>query len=260
MKEEVLGIIQETLQEAGLVVKRAENADLQADAEFLDASVSSLKKPVMYHALISADVRDQVIYLYETLDGVNGEFASKKLKRIVSKPFGKTEVVRLSVGSIVKSLRSAVADPWKVRLVNSVQKVEFAKGGFDFTPVEEPVVVPEIVIENIVEPEIPSFNAWSESAKETSVEERLEEPIRPNTEKTEINLFYLAWIVIFVIAGMVLNTSPLGYVIGFLVWVVFLYLNRKYNENPGLRIGLWLACGGLMLIIAYLTLMTQETP
>lgn len=260
MKEEVLGIIQETLQEAGLVVKRAENADLQADAEFLDASVSSIKKPVVYHALISADIRDQVIYLYETLDGVNGEFAAKKLKRIVSKPFGKTEVVRLNVGSIVKSLRGAVADPWKVRLVNSVQKVEFAKGGFDFTPTEEPIVAPVAEIETIVEPEIPSFNAWSETAKETIAEERVVEPIRTSTEKMEINLFYLAWIVIFVIAGMVLNTSPLGYVIGFAVWTVFLYLHRKYAENLGLRIGLWLACGGLMLIIAYLTLMTQETP
>lgn len=260
MKEEVLGIIQETLQEAGLVVKRAENADLQADAEFLDASVSSIKKPVVYHALISADIRDQVIYLYETLDGVNGEFAAKKLKRIVSKPFGKTEVVRLNVGSIVRSLRGAVADPWKVRLVNSVQKVEFAKGGFDFTPTDEPVVAPVVEIETIAEPEIPSFNVWSETAKETIVEERVVEPIRTSTEKMEINLFYLAWVVIFVIAGMVLNTSPLGYVIGFAVWTVFLYLHRKYAENLGLRIGLWLACGGLMLIIAYLTLMTQETP
>lgn len=238
MKESILERLRETLQSIGLIVTNPPDADLKAEGTFLDATWTSSKKPVEYRILVSADVRDQSVYVYETLDGQNENIASKKVKRIVAKPFGSTEVLRMEIGDIVKKMRSAVDEEgWKVKSVNTLQKVAFAQGGFEL--VEPPT--------DTIEIEIPKFTTSSESDSDVPVERKM-------SRRYELPVFYLGEIVVFVLFGMILNTQTYGYFIGLAVWSFFLFLNRKYRADIPLRVVLWIFCGALLLSIAYFTL------
>ncbi|MGB7594987.1 MAG: hypothetical protein WBL80_05450 [Erysipelotrichaceae bacterium] len=235
MKDAILATIQETMQELGLVVKPAENADLFGEAEFLDASFTSSKKPIAYKVWVSADTRDQTVYLYETADGVNENIAAKKVKRIISKPYGRTEIVRMILGDIPKAVKSALGEEWKVRSVNSVQKVEFAKGGFELFEKVEPEA----------EIEIPVFKAHVEEVQESR-------PIR--LERSDVNLYYLGLVVMFMLIGMVLDITSVGYIAGLSVWVVFLFVHRHYKQQLTIRIFAWVVCLILLMGILYLTI------
>jgi hypothetical protein len=235
MKDAILGIIQETLQSSGLVVKISESADLIAEAEFLDAAFSFGKKLLTYRVLVSADTRDQTVYLYETLDGSNSNIASRKLKRIIHKPYDKPEVVRIQIADIGKALKAALGDEWKVKSVNSPQKVEFAKGGFALSEEPEPVT----------EFEIPVFKPRIEDVAEPT-------PIR--LEKSDVNLYYMGLVVMFMLSGMILGIQSLGYIIGLAAWVIFLLLHRRFKNNLPINIGLWIACAAVLSLIVYLTM------
>jgi len=235
MKDAILGIIQETMQELGLVVKPAENADLFGEAEFLDASFTSSKKPIVYQVWVSADTRDQTVYLYETADGVNENITSKKVKRIISKPYGKTEIVRMILGDIPKALKTSLGEDWKVKSVNSPQKVEFAKGGFELFEKVEPET----------EIEIPVFKPHIEEIEESH-------PIR--LDRTDVNLYYLGLVVMFMLIGMVLDITSIGYIAGLSVWVVFLFVHRHYKKQFMVRIFAWVCCLIILMGIIYLTI------
>jgi len=238
MKETILERLRETLQSVGLIVTSTPDADIQAEGTFLDATWTSSKKPVEYKILVSADVRDQSVYFYETLDGQNENITGKKVKRIVTKPFGSTEIVRLEIGDISKKMRSAIdEDGWKVKSVNNPQKVAYAQGGFAL--VEPP--------SDTIEIEIPKFKPSTES-------ETFEPIVKTYSQRTELPVFYLGEIVVFVLFGMILNTQTYGYFIGLAVWLIFLLFNRKYREDIPLRVVLWILCGALLLSIAYFTL------
>lgn len=235
MKDAILGIIQETMQELGLVVKPAENADLFGETEFLDASFTSSKKPIVYQVWVSADTRDQTVYLYETADGVNENIASKKVKRIIGKPYGSTEIVRMILGDIPKALKSALGEEWKVKSVNSVQKVEFAKGGFELFEKIEPET----------EIEIPVFKPHIAETEEPH-------PIR--LERTDVNLYYLGLVVMFMLVGMVLDITSVGYITGLGVWIAFLFIHRHYKKQLVIRVFAWVVCLILLMGILYLTI------
>jgi hypothetical protein len=235
MKDAILSILQETMQTCGLVVKPAENADWIGEAEFLDASYSASKKPVQYRVLVSADTRDLTVYLYETVDGNNENIALRKVKRIVSKPYGKTEVVRMLLGDIPKAMKMALDDTWKVKSVNTPQKVEFAKGGFE---------LPEIV-EPEVEVEIPVFKPHVEE---------IESPRPLLLDRTDVNIYYLGLVVMFMLIGMVLDITSIGYIIGLSVWVVFLIMHRYLKEKLTVRFSVWVLCTLLLSGILYLTM------
>ena len=235
MKEAILSTLQETMQAFGIVVKPAENADLYGEAEFLDASFTASKKPVVYQVRVSADTRDQTVYIYETVDGNNRNFAAKKVKRIVSKPFDITEVVRFTFGDIPKAMKTALGEEWKVKSVNSPQKVEFAKGGFDLYEKTEPEA----------EAEIPVFKAHvAESA----------EPHPVRLERSDVNMYYLGLVVLFMLIGMVLDITSVGYITGLIVWFVFLFVHRHYKNQLTFRILAWVLCLILLLVIIYLTI------
>lgn len=235
MKDAILDTLRETMQELGLVVKPAENADLIGEAEFLDASFTSSKKPIMYQVWVSADTRDQTVYLYETADGKNENITSKKMKRIVSKPYGITDVVRFTLGDIPKTMKTALGESWKVKSVNTLQKVEFAKGGFELLG----DVAPE------AEAEIPVFKTFIE-------ESEAPRPIR--FERSDVNMYYLGLVVLFMLVSMVLDIKSVGYIVGLSVWVVFLFIQRKVKNKRAISIGVWMLCLILLMGIAYLTI------
>jgi hypothetical protein len=235
MKDAILSTLQETMQEFGIVVKAADNADLFGEAEFLDASFTSSKKPIAYQVLLSADTRDQTVYLYETADGKNDKIAAKKAKRIVGQPYGITEVVRFSLGDIAKAMKTSLGEPWKVKSVNTPQKVEFAKGGFELFENKEPET----------EIEIPVFKPY---VKE------IEEPRPIRLERSDVNMYYLGLVVLFMLIGMVLDITSLGYIAGLCVWVVFLFIHRHFKSKLTFRIGAWVLCGILLTGIIYLTI------
>jgi len=235
MKDAILGIIQETMQELGLVVKPVESADLFGEAEFLDASFTASKKPIVYQVWVSADTRDQTVYLYETADGVNENIASKKVKRIISKPYGRTEIVRMILSDIPKALKTSLGEEWKVKSVNSPQKVEFAKGGFELYEKSEPEI----------EIEIPVFKPHIEEVEEPH-------PIR--VDRTDVNMYYLGLVVLFMLIGMVLDITSVGYIAGLGIWIVFLFVHRYYKQQLTIRIFAWGLCLILLMGIIYLTI------
>jgi hypothetical protein len=235
MKDAILSTIQETMQELGLVVKPADNADLFGEAEFLDASFTSSKKPIVYQVWVSADTRDQTVYLYETADGDNENIAAKKVKRIIGKPYGKTEIVRMNLGDIPKALKTALGEEWKVKSVNSPQKVEFAKGGFELFKKNEPEA----------EVEIPVFKPHVDE-----IEESL--PIR--LDRSDVNLYYLGLVVLFMLVGMMLDITSVGYIAGLIVWIVFLFIHRHFKKRLAIRVFAWVLCLILLMGILYLTI------
>lgn len=235
MKDAILSILQETMQNCGLVVKPAENADWIGEADFLDASFSASKKPIQYSVLVSADTRDLTVYLYETADGKNGKITSRKVKRIISKPYGKTEVVRMLLGDIPKAMKTALGDTWKVKSVNTLQKVEFAKGGFELPETTEMEMEAEIPV---FKPHVDVFEA--------------PRPLR--LERSDSNIYYLGLVVMFMLMGMVLDITSLGYIIGLSVWVVFIFMHRYFKNRLPIRISVWTLCGVLLAGILYLTM------
>ncbi len=235
MKDAILSILQETMQANGLVVKPADNADLIGEAVFLDDLVTNAKVSVPYSVLLSADMRDQTVYLYELADDSNDAIPTRKVKRILSKPFGKKAVDRLSLGDIPKAMKAALGEDWKVKSVNSVQKVEFAKGGFELFQDIEPEG----------EAQIPTFK----TRVETTVEPP---PLR--LERTDVNLYYLVLVVLFMLAGMVLDIASMGYIVGLAVWVFFLYLHRRFKGKLTYRIASWTICLLSLTGIVYLTM------
>ena len=235
MKDAILSILQETMQANGLVVKPADNADLIGEAVFLDDLVTDAKVSVLYRVLLSADMRDQTIYLFELADGTNEAISNRKVKRIVNKPFGKKAVERLLLGDIPKAMKAALGEEWKVKSVNSVQKVEFAKGGFELFQDDE--------VE--LEPEIPTFKPHVETVAELR-------PLR--LERTDVNVYYLVLVVLFMLVGMVLDIASIGYILGLAVWVVCLYLHRRFKGKLTYRIATWIICLISLMGIVYLTM------
>lgn len=144
MKKQILSEIQAKLASMGMPMEFGNVTDISVNKEFLDASWSTGKKSIAYMALIFADDRDNVVYMYEKTtekgQGIsfggfsgssfqNGKTLFRKVKSVQYGPEGRVYEISLDLGSIPKAVKeSAKNHGWKFKTVLGTDKATYPAG------------------------------------------------------------------------------------------------------------------------------------
>jgi len=141
MKQQILSEIKEKLAALSIPVQYGAGTDISVNAEFLDAKWSTGNKRVRYEALILANERDCVVYMYEKTTetgsgfsfGMSGgsSFQSgstlfRKVKSVQYGPDGKAYEFIFDLGAIPKAAKQAAKrGGWKFKTVLNKSKATY---------------------------------------------------------------------------------------------------------------------------------------
>lgn len=133
MKQQIISEIKEKLGTLGIPAQVGSGTDIAINAEFLDAKWGTGSKKINYEALILANERERVVYMYEKTTetgsgpsfGMSAEssFQSgstlfRKVKSVQYGPDGKAFEYTLDLGAIPKTVKEAAKrGGWKFKTV-----------------------------------------------------------------------------------------------------------------------------------------------
>lgn len=144
MKQQIITEIKEKLEAIGIPVQFGSETDIAINAEFLDSKWSSGSKKINYEALILANERERVVYMYEktteTGSGLSfgmsaessfqsGSTLFRKVKGVQYGPDGKAFEYTLDLGAIPKTAKEAAKrSGWKFKTVLNRNKAVYLLG------------------------------------------------------------------------------------------------------------------------------------
>lgn len=164
LKQALIGEINKKLKGLGIECVNNQRTDITIDREFVDASWSSGKKTISYHAMAYFDESEKIIFLWELTKeqgsgisfGVESESSfqtgmtlHRKVKYMQYGVEGKAYECTLDLGEIPKTFKdTAIAYGWKLKTVIKKEKAMYPKGYIPYnipqnTPQPNPQYVPQ---------------------------------------------------------------------------------------------------------------------
>lgn len=144
MKQQIISEIKEKLAAIGIQAQLGNGTDIAINSEFLDAKWSTGSKKINYEALILANERERVVYMYEktteTGSGLSfgmsaetsfqsGTTLFRKVKSVQYDPAGKAIEYMLDLGVISKTVKEAAKrNGWKFKTVLNRNKAAYLTG------------------------------------------------------------------------------------------------------------------------------------